>query len=178
MDEGAKASSKSWLLISSTLIGVTITILAILWQFSPLNGMVTSTYLLMFSLVLFINATTVNEKVVYEHQRGAPEGVVNKWVKFAEYSFGLAFTMYISTFAILGYKYLMNITSDGIEALVLPIVFMLITWGIMAIYNALDMQDARHFKFFRSKKRMLWLGLEAIALVCIVLDYFGFILIK
>jgi hypothetical protein len=175
--EKSGSPTKSWSLISSTLIGVTVTILAILWQFTPLSGMVVSTYLLTISLVLFVNSTTVNEKATYEHRRGSPESVVQRWVRFAEYSFGLAFTLYISTFAILGYKYLMNITSGGLEALVLPIAFMAVTWGIMGIYNIIDIEDKRRFKFFRSKKRMLWLGLEATALVFIILDYLGLIVL-
>ncbi|NVM28569.1 MAG: hypothetical protein HWN65_06975 [Candidatus Helarchaeota archaeon] len=168
--------TKSWSLISSAMIGVTITILAIMWQFSPIGGMVTSTYLLMVALILFVNSTTVNEKVNYERAKGAPDEVIEKWMHFAEYSFGLAFTLYISTFAILGYKYLLNITVlvsvPRVWALVLPWVFLIVTWLIMGIYAALDSRN-----MLKDIKRMTWLILEIIALVLINLDYLGIITI-
>lgn len=166
MSNEAQHPTKSWSLISSAMIGVTITILAIMWQFSPIGGMMTSTYLLMVALVLFVNATTVNEKVNYERAKGAPDEVIDKWVRFAEYSFGLAFTLYISTFSILGYKYLLNISLGSVWALVLPWVFLLVTWAIMGIYAALDSRN-----IFRDMKRMTWLLLELVALVLINLDY-------
>ena len=159
--------TRSWSLISSTMIGVTITILAILWSFTPLKGIVVSTYMLMVALVFFVNSTTINEKVAYESKKGSPPEVIDKWVKFAEYSFGLAFTLYISTFSILGYKYIAVNTANSILALFLPIAFLLTTWGIILVYSYIDSN-----KIIISKKRMLWIGLEAAALICIVLDYF------
>lgn len=179
-DHPTKTSSiitKSWSLISSTMIGVTITILAILWQLNPttpLEGMVVSTYMLMTALVLFVNATTVNEKIAYEQKKGTSPEVLEKWVHFAEYSFGLAFTLYISTFCILGYKYLLNLPIDPIFAVALPIVFLGVTWIILVIYTYLDSESGRKLP---SKKRLLYIAIEAIALVFIIIDYIGLITI-
>lgn len=159
--------TRSWSLISSTMIGVTITILAILWSFTPLNGIVVSTYMLMIALVFFVNSTTINEKVAYETKKGSPPEVIDKWMKFAEYSFGLAFTLYISTFSILGYKYIAVNTSNSLLALFLPIAFLLTTWGILMLYSYIDSNKIRP-----SKKRLLWIGLEVVALAFIILDYF------
>ncbi len=167
--------TKSWSLISSAMIGVTITILALMWQFEPIGGgMVISTNLLMIALILFVNATTVNEKVAYEQKKGSPPEVIDKWVHFAEYSFGLAFTLYISTFALLGYAYLKATAAITELAIIAPIAFLGVTWLIIVIYAYLDSDTGRKLP---SKKRLLYIALEAAALVFIILDFMGLIII-
>ena len=70
-------------------------------------------------------------KINYEIGKGTEERYINRWVAFAEYSFGLGFTFEIISFAILGYKYLIDISGDKLLALMLPIIFLAATWCIM-----------------------------------------------
>jgi len=173
-DVGKKVNFRSWSNVSSVMIGATLTILALIWQFHPTEGIVTSSYLLLISFSLFVNATTINEKINYEIGKGTEERYINRWVAFAEYSFGLGFTFEIISFALLGYKYLIDISGDKLLALMLPIIFLAATWCIMIVYNILNAYD-KSFKFLRSIKRNTWLIMEAIALILIILDYAGMI---
>lgn len=168
-NQGKKTNFRSWSNISSVMIGATLTILALIWGFSLIDD-VTSSYLLLISFALFVNATTINEKIIYEIGKGTDEKYINRWVTFAEYSFGLGFTFEIISFAILGYKYLLSKVDYTLPALLMPVIFLVVTWLIMMIYNVLNAYD-KSFKFIRSMKRNTWLIIEAIALFFIILDY-------
>jgi hypothetical protein len=169
-NQGKRSNFRSWSNISSVMIGATLTILALIWGFIPIEGVITTSFLLLVSFSLFVNATTINEKIIYEIGKGTEEKHINRWISFAEYSFGLGFTFEIISFAILGYKYLLSKVSYTLPALLLPIIFLAATWLIMIIYNILNAYD-KSFKFIRSMKRNTWLIIEAIALVFIILDY-------
>jgi hypothetical protein len=169
---GKKSNFRSWSNISSVMIGATLTILALIWGFFPTGGVITSSCLLLVSFSLFVNATTINEKIIYEIGKGTEEKYVNRWISFAEYSFGLGFTFEIISFAILAYKYIFLISPDPSLALLLPIIFLAVTWLIMMIYNMLNAYD-KSFKFLRSMKRNIWLLIEVIALIIIIFDYNG-----
>ena len=45
-----KINVRDWIILSTTMIGIVLTILALIWQNVPSNGIVTVTFLLMFSL--------------------------------------------------------------------------------------------------------------------------------
>jgi hypothetical protein len=178
-DSGQKRNFRTWSNISSVMIGATLTILALIWSFSTTGGIITSSILLLVSFSLFVNATTINEKIIYEIGKGTEEKYVNRWISFAEYSFGLGFTLEIISFAILGYKYIYNYLSPGdtLFSLILPIIFLASVWCIMIIYNILNAYD-KSYRFLRSAKRNTWLIIEAIALVFIILDYCGILSIN
>jgi hypothetical protein len=101
---------------------------------------------------------------------------VNRFVKFAEYSFGFGFTMVIIAFSILGYKYLNDFIGKNLLTLSLPIAFLLTAWILIVIYNNIN-YSGKGFKSLRSLKRNVWVFLELIALCFIVLDFFDIILI-
>lgn len=174
-DVGQKRTFRTWSNVSSVMIGATLTILTLIWAVSTTpGGIVTSSILLLISFSLFVNATTINEKIIYEIGKGTEEKYINRWISFAEYSFGLGFTLEIISFTILGYKFLLTITGDKLIALLLPIIFLGATWSIMIIYNILNAYD-KSYRFLRSIKRNTWLVIEAIALVFIILDYCGIV---
>ena len=93
---------------------------------------------------------------------------------FAEYSFGLGFTLVITGFAILGYGYLLDFTSHELISLILPITFLVTTWGIILIYNIIN-YSGKSLGAIRSIKRNLWILLELICLIIIILDFFGIV---
>jgi len=175
-DVGQKRNFRSWSNISSVMIGATLTIITLIWSFG-IPGVITTSILLLMSFSLFVNATTINEKIIYEIGKGTEEKYINHWISFAEYSFGLGFTFEIISFAILGYKYLAKILGDKLIALLLPIIFLATIWCIMIIYNILNAYD-KTYRFLRSAKRNTWLIIEAIALIFIILDYFGILSIN
>lgn len=95
---------------------------------------------------------------------------------FAEYSFGFGFTLVITAFSILGYKYLLDFVGRELIVLFLPIVFLLTTWVIIFIYNWIN-YSGKILKSLRSLKRNLWILLEIACLVFIIFDYFEIIII-
>ncbi|MFX1251747.1 MAG: hypothetical protein ACFFCZ_09075 [Promethearchaeota archaeon] len=163
-------SVRNWVAISSAMIGVTLTILILIMTLYPDFDNIGSkliVYLLLASFVLFVNSVTTNSRVLYELARKSPENFVNKWVKFAEFSFGLGFTLIIITFA-LAARLIVDIIASTI--------LMLVAWIVMFIYTFLnDPTDTSVFAALRSWKRNLWFIIELVALIFLYLDAFGII---
>lgn len=175
-EEKPKLNVKDWIIISTTMIGVNLTILALIWQFPPLEGIYTATLFLMLSFILFINSVSANSKANFEVQSSSStEQKILKFVSFAEYSFGLGFTFIVIGFSILSYKYLQGfVGQDNIMVLVIPSVFLLTAWIMIIIYNAINF-SGKALKGIRSLKRNLWMIMEFICLLIIYIDFFQII---
>ena len=172
-----KINVKDWIILSTTMIGAVLTILALIWQFYPPSGIITVTFLLLLSFLLFVNSVSANSKANFEvRAKKVPEKQIYRFVTFAEYTFGLGFTFVITAFSILGYKYFLDFAGRTIIALILPISFMVIAWFMIFIYNTIN-YSGKPFKSIRSLKRNLWIILELISLAFIILDFFEIILI-
>jgi len=168
---------KDWIILSTTMIGIVLTILALIWPNPPSNGIVTATFLLMIAFILFVNSVSSNSKANFEiKQNNVDLEKVNDFVAFAEYSFGLGFTFVIIAFAFLGYKYLINIVGKNFVIVSLPFAFLISAWILIIIYNSIN-YSGKGFKILRSLKRNLWIFFELISLIFILLDFFGVIII-
>lgn len=162
-------SIQNWVTISSTMIGVTLTILTLVLTFLvpqdpnfDMLGRRLIVYLLLAAFILFVNAVTTNSRVLYELTRDAEESFINTWIKFAEFSFGLGFTLIIVTFALTSYIYV-----DILAATIL----MTVAWIIMFIYTFLnDPLDTSLFAALRSAKRNLWFIMEVVSLIFLYVD--------
>lgn len=171
-DESTKINVRDWITLSTVMIGAVLTILALIWQFPPLKGIVTATFLLMLSFVFFVNSVSANSKANFEVNLGnAPQNRINRFVTFAEYSFGFGFTLVIIGFTILGYEYLLDNNGRNIITLLLPISFLITAWVIIFIYNFIN-YSGKTLKALRSLKRNLWILLELISLILICFDFF------
>jgi hypothetical protein len=164
---------RDWITLSSVMIGAVLTILALIWQVPPTSGGIGSvTFLLMLSFVLFVNSVSANSKANYEaNLKETTEERVNRFVTFAEFTFGLGFTFVISGFTILGYKYLLGNIGRNLVTLMLPLTFLLTAWILIFIYNIIN-YSGKALKAVRSLKRNLWIFLELICLVIILFDFF------
>jgi hypothetical protein len=173
-----KINVRDWIILSTTMIGAVLTILALIWQNVPSNGIISVTFLLMLAFIFFVNSVSSNSRAKFEsNKKDFDEKMMKKFVTFAEYSFGLGFTFVIIAFTFLGYKYLLDLPGGrNLLTLMLPVVFLLTTWIIIVIYNSIN-YSGKAFKSFRSIKRSLWMILELIALGFIVLDFFQLIII-
>ncbi len=168
---------KDWIVLSTTMIGALLTILALIWQFKPKHGIITVTFLLMMAFILFINSVTANSRAHYESQfEEISEKKIKRFINFAEYTFGLGFTFVIIGFVILGYKYLIDFTDGHIMALILPVVILLLAWILMFIYNIIS-YSGKGLKVVRNLKRNIWLLIELGFLGLIILDYYQVIII-
>jgi len=175
--DNIKINVKDWIILSTTMIGVVLTILALIWQFNPSSGIITVTFLLLLSFILFVNSVSANSKANFEVKaKKVPEKQIYRFLTFAEYTFGLGFTFVITAFSILGYKYFLDFAGRTIIALILPVSFMAIAWFMIFIYNTIN-YSGKPFKSIRSLKRNLWIILELSSLAFIVLDFFEIILI-
>ncbi len=178
-EEKKQINVRDWITLSTVMIGAVLTILALIWQLPPTTGGIgTVTFLLLLSFILFVNSVSANSKANFEaNLREANEKLVSRFVAFAEYTFGLAFTLVIFAFAILGYKYLLIPTNIGrsIVTLMLPITFLVTAWVMIFIYNTINYSGA--LSALKSIKRNIWIFLELICLVVIVFDFFEVITI-
>jgi hypothetical protein len=172
-----KINVRDWIVLSTVMMGAVLTILALIWQAPPTDGIVTSTFLLMVSFLFFVNSVSANSKAQFEaNQANVSETRINRFVTFAEYSFGCGFTLVITGFTILGYEYLKMYTSHELTALILPITFLVVTWAIIFIYNIIN-YAGKPLGAIRNLKRNLWILLELICLIIIICDFFGILVI-
>jgi hypothetical protein len=172
-----KINVKDWIILSTTMIGAVLTILALIWQFKPSYGIISVTFLLMLSFILFVNSVSANSKANFEvKSKKISEKQIFRFLTFAEYTFGLGFTLVMTAFSILGYKYFLDFAGRTLIALILPIVFMTAAWSTIFIYNIIN-YSGKHFKTIRSLKRNLWIIMEFSCLILIILDFFEIILI-
>ncbi|MFX1477908.1 MAG: hypothetical protein ACFFCI_07230 [Promethearchaeota archaeon] len=177
-NESPRVNARDWITLSTVMIGAVLTILALIWQYPPNSkGIVSATFLLMLSFIFFVNSVTTNSKANFESNQGnIDEKRINRFFTFAEYSFGFGFTLVISGFTILGYKYLLDYAGRQLISLLLPITFLFSAWIIIFIYNIINYAD-KPVKAIRSFKHNLWIILELICLVVITFDFFEVILI-
>ncbi len=165
---------RDWIVLSTVMIGAVLTILALVWQVPPTRGIVTVTFLLMIAFILFVNSVSANSRAQFELKlEDFDEIKVNRFVSFAEYTFGMGFTLVIIGFSILGYVYLLDFIGQVLYALLLPIVFLVVAWIMIIIYNTIS-YSGKSLKGLRSIKRNLWVIMEFICLVAIFLDFFLF----
>ncbi|KKL75947.1 hypothetical protein LCGC14_2049800 [marine sediment metagenome] len=164
---------RDWITLSTVMIGAVLTILALIWQVPPISGIGSVTFLLMLSFIFFVNSVSANSKANYEVNLGrADEKYINRFVSFAEYTFGLGFTFVIAGFTILGYKYLLGSSiGRSIVTLMLPITFLVTAWVMIFIYNIIN-YSGKALSALKSIKRNLWIFLELLCLVVIVFDFF------
>jgi len=156
---------KSWVSISSVMIGASLTVLTLMIGFLPLDSIFlrACVWALLVSVILFSNALTANARAAYELNRGTPDEDITRWVKFAEFSFGLAFTMLLSAFAFVTYC---------IVDIIAPTVLLGSAWLIMMIYTAMDVTEPEvRFKGLRSLKRNIWFLIELLVLLLIYVDW-------
>ena len=171
-DQEQKINVRDWITLSTVMIGAVLTILALIWQVPPPNGIVTATFLLMVSFIFIVNSVSANSKAQFEANLGTvSEERITRFVTFAEYSFGLGFTLIITGFTILGYEYLLGYVGRELVTLLLPITFLITTWAIVFIYNLIN-YFGKPLGALRSLKRNLWILMELICLVTIILDFF------
>jgi len=170
---------RDWITLSTVMIGAVLTILALIWQVPPTKGGIGSvTFLLMLSFILFVNSVSANSKANFEaNSKETVKEKINRFLTFAEFTFGLGFTFVIAGFTILGYKYLLGSSiGRSIVTLMLPITFLVTAWVMIFIYNVIN-YSGKALKAVRSMKRNLWMFLELIILVIILFDFFEIILI-
>lgn len=169
MGDNKHINVKDWINLSSVMIGAVLTIMALIWQV-PTEGIISASYLLLVSFIFFVNSVSTNSKANFEKKHGTiTDQKLNRWMLFAEYTFGIGFTCVICAFAILGYEYLISFSGVRLLSLLLPVTFIVVALVLMFMYNMIN-YDGK-LSAFKSIKRNLWAILEVACLVVIVIDY-------
>ncbi len=57
-----KINVRDWITLSTVMIGAVLTILALIWQVPPPNGIVAATFLLIVSFIFIVNSVSANSK--------------------------------------------------------------------------------------------------------------------
>jgi hypothetical protein len=127
---GQRNQSKNYFAFSAEWIGITLTILTLLWSFNKIIPAVS--YMLLVAFVCFINTVAVNSKIIHEIDEGQFTSIedINPWVGFAENSYGLASTLVLTSFMIIFYA------AMG-EDIIAPTFFILVTWIMIGIYASI-----------------------------------------
>lgn len=127
---GQRDQAKNYFQFSSEWIGVTLTILTLLWALGSNIPIVS--YLLLIAFLFFVNNVAVNSKIIHEIDEGQFKKLedINPWVSFAEYSYGFASTLVLTAFMIIFYA-----AMD--EDIIAPTVFLACAWILIAIYASI-----------------------------------------
>jgi hypothetical protein len=167
---------------SAALLGADLVVVALAWDHPPSEGgIVTITFLMMFSFVAFINvlhqtmrydflATIISfkEKENKDVQVELKEvHTIQKWIRYLHVS-GLLFTMI--AFWIISYKYLISLEGYYVVILLLPFILFFLYW--VPKIEGIEKEVG-----FFSLESLIQLMIQIIFLILIVLDFFEIIVI-
>ena len=84
---GQRNQCKNYFAFSAEWIGITLTILTLLWGFG--NSIALVSYLLLIAFVCFVNNVAVNSKIIHEIDEGQFKSFndIHPWVTFSEFSY-------------------------------------------------------------------------------------------
>ncbi len=174
--QGQRNQSKNYFAFSAEWIGITLTILTLLWSFG--NRIPVVSYLLLIAFIFFVNNVAVNSKIMHEIDDGQLEHLEDlvPWVSLAENTYSLGSALVLTSFMIIFYSAL------G-EDIIAPSIFILITWVMLFIYKTIRNKVNYHKpttntgkakKKATSIKTFLYM-IEIVFLVFLWLDFFSII---
>jgi hypothetical protein len=176
-----------WIQIGGFLIAAQLTIIALIWQAKPTNGIYTVTLLLMISFAFFVNSVFSNSKANFlvKLMNSKEEDEKNKEIytkrfrrieNFGYYTFNLAYTFSLVGFTLLAYKYIFDFIGRQLIVVLLPIIFMVVIWILLIIYTIAKSPGTvikELFEFHKITGVLIELG----CLIFIVIDFIGIITI-
>jgi hypothetical protein len=126
--QGQRNQSKNYFAFSAEWIGITLTILTLLWSFGKIIPVVS--YLLLIAFIFFVNNIAVNSKIMHEidDEEFKQLDDIHPWVTLAENTYSLGSTFVLTSFMIISYAAL------G-EDIIAPSLFLLIIWIMISIYS-------------------------------------------
>ena len=157
------------------LIGVVLTVLALVWGNPPSRGMVTSSFLLLLSFAFFYNTLTLTRRVSLFRKNGKNDEMedllnIKKAEKLIDYYFIIGFSLIVDVFSILEYEYLIDYTDNKIIAGIFSISFLVVFYLSSSVHLLGVLSPDRKLFFINSI-------LYSICLFSIFLDCSGFIVI-
>jgi hypothetical protein len=159
--------------VASAVLGADLVVVALAWDSPPLEGgIVTITFLMLISFVLFLNELhqtmryeyiisllKLKEKVSEKESREITQ--ISKWTRYYHVT-GLVFTMI--AFWIISYKYLISIIGYHVVILLLPFILFLLYWlpKVIGVEKEVGIL---------SRESLMQLLIQIVFLVLICLDF-------
>ncbi|MFW9864549.1 MAG: hypothetical protein ACFFEN_00490 [Candidatus Thorarchaeota archaeon] len=184
MDEIDCLNVKDWIQIGGFLIAAQLTIIALIWQARPTRGIFIITLLLMISFTFFVNSIFSNSKVHHlinkvkneqdDNQKKDLKKHIDRVVNFGYTTFNIAYTFTLIGFTILAYRYMIDFIGEIPAILLLPVIFIVLTWMLLITYTVAK-SPGRVLKELFEWRKIITILLEFTCLIVIVLDYLGVI---
>jgi hypothetical protein len=178
---------KDWIQIGGFLIAAQLTIIALVWQARPTNGIYTVTLLLMLSFAFLVNSVFSNSKANFlvklvkceEEEESNKEIYTKKFTrveKFGYYTFNIAYSFSLIGFTLLAYEYMIDFIGREIIVVFLPIIFMAAIWLLLLLYTIAKTPNNVIKEFFEIHK-IIGISIELFCLILVILDFTGIIII-
>ena len=178
---------KDWIQIGGFLIAAQLTIIALVWQARPTNGIYTVTLLLMLSFAFLVNSVFSNSKANFlvklvkceEEEESNKEDYTKKFTrveKFGYYTFNIAYSFSLIGFTLLAYEYMIDFIGREIIVVFLPIIFMAAIWLLLLLYTIAKTPNNVIKEFFEIHK-IIGISIELFCLILVILDFTGIIII-
>lgn len=171
---GQRNQSNNYFKFSAEWIGITLTILTLLWSFGRIIYVVS--YLLLIAFLFFLNNLAINSKIMHEIDDGEFNELedLRPWVSFAESTYSLGSTFVLTSFMIIIYSALN-------QDIIAPNLFLLMTWILLAVYGRIRAKVNRNkpsTKTREAKKKIasikpLLYAIEIIFLGLLWIDFLG-----
>ena len=169
---GQRNQCKNYFIFSAEWIGISLTILTLLWGFGNIITLVS--YMLLIAFVSFVNNVAVNSKVIHEIDEGQFKELedLHPWINLAEFSYALGTTFVLASFMIIFYA-----AMD--ESILAPSVFLISVWIFIILYNSTKSKvnkrkQKNKTKSYKNKglllKGMVYL-IEVGIYILLILDY-------
>lgn len=176
-----------WIQIGGFLIAAQLTVIALIWQAKPTNGIYTVTLLLMISFAFFVNSVFSNSKANFlvKLLNSEEEDEKNKEIytkkfrrieKYGYYTFNLAYTFSLVGFTLLAYKYMIDFIGRQLIVVFLPIIFMVTIWMLLVIYT-ITKSPGKVIKELLEFHKITGVLIELGCLIFIIIDFTGILII-
>ncbi|MCP4763615.1 MAG: hypothetical protein GY870_17720 [archaeon] len=163
--EALEKETRNWLNLSIELLGVTLTVLILMWSLMDIIPSVS--YILLGIIPIFVNSIAVNSTLISDSAKKKDSKFLRKMETFAGLTFGLGYTGLLCAFAIIAYA-VMN------QDIIAPMILMVSAWIMMVLYHIVYFEKkpgSVKRSFFKNLKRLLWLSIEALTIFILYLDY-------
>ncbi|MFX0075761.1 MAG: hypothetical protein ACFE96_09980 [Candidatus Hermodarchaeota archaeon] len=172
-----------WIQIGGFLIAAQLTIIALIWQAKPTDGIYTVTLLLMISFAFFVNSVFSNSKANFlvklincddedEKDKKIYTQKFRRIEKFGYYTFNIAYSFSIVGFTLLAYKYMIDFIGRQLIVVLLPIIFIVVIWMLLVVYTIAKSPINVVRELFEPHK-IIGVLIELVCLIIIVFDFRG-----
>jgi len=137
----------------------------------------------MISFTFFVNSIFSNSKAHHlikrakkkpEEQKKNLQKNIDRVVSYGYTTFSIGYTFTLIGFTILAYRYMIDFIGEIPAVLILPVIFIVLTWMLLVIYTVAKSPD-NVISELKEWRKVITVLLELACLIVIILDYQGII---